>query len=364
MKLNPFRRLGLVLCGALLASTSQAAAPEHVDITWMSIANMHFSMGEAQVVADAYFTRLPQALFHGGVTDLAYTHSAQAPDTDQVRAVFEAIGGKSAVKLLLTGHSHFDHSFDVATLAKLADAPVIGSMSTCLQTRAEQLPANRCTPVAGGERFELAPGIAMYVIRWNHSGSPTKNPEQHSPVELAKVPVPEANGGMRAGLTEDFPNGGGSRAYLFALDGPKGRYSFFFHDTAAPAELHVPIVVNGVNYGAPLENLRAAMKQAHLDRVDLWIGTGGRDSAQLIVPIIRPRAHLPVHWDGLWGKFRAGVPAKYQDEPAEKYLAAEGVTLLVPQQYMDKWRLGRDGVRAVPNIAVQQALGFAPASPQ
>jgi hypothetical protein len=358
MKLTAFRRLTIAAGAALLAATSRAAAPEHVDITWMSIANLHLSMGEAQVVADAYFTRLPEKLFFGGVTNLASTRSPETPDAAAVRAVFDALGGKNAVKLLIIGHSHFDHSFDAATLAKLADAAVIGPLSTCLQTRAEQLPANRCTPVVGGEKFDLAPGIAMYVIRWNHSGSPMKNPEQHSPVELARVPVPDAEGGLHAGLTEDFPNGGGSRAYLFTLDGPKGRYSFFVHDTAAPAELHVPVVVNGVNYGAPLENLRAAMKQANLAYVDLWIGTGGRDSAELLVPIIHPRAHLPVHWDGLWASFRAGVPAKYQDENAAKYLAAEGVTLIVPTQYMDRWRLSREGVQPIPNPAVKQALGF------
>ena len=80
------------------------------------------------------------------------------PDTAAVREVFDAIGGKAAVKLLLTGHSHFDHSFDTATWAKLSGARVIGSPTTCLQMRAAGIPARRCTPVYGGEKFTLAPG--------------------------------------------------------------------------------------------------------------------------------------------------------------------------------------------------------------
>jgi hypothetical protein len=341
-----------------LAGTALAAPPEHVDITWMSIANTHFSMGDTQIVADSYFTRLPEKLFHGGVTNFALTHRAMRPDAEAVKAVYDALGGKSAIKLLLTGHSHFDHSFDTATLAKLADAPLMGSASTCLQARAEGVPANRCTIVLGGEKFVLADGVSMYVIRWNHSGNPRVNPEQHSPVELTKVPVPDASGGMRAGLTEDFPNGGGSRAYLFTVDGARGRFSWFWHDTAAPAELHVPVVVDGVNYGAPLENLRAAMKAAGLEKVDLWIGTGGKDGAELIVPIIHPAAYLPVHWDGLWESFRAGAPWKYKDDALAAFLAAQGVRLLEPTQYMDKWRLSRERVTAIPNPAVKAALGF------
>jgi hypothetical protein len=34
------------------------------------------------------------------------------------------------------------------------------------------------------------------------------------------------------------------------------------------------------------------------------------------------------------------------------------VTVIKPLQYMDKWRLDRAGIRAVPNTEVKQALGF------
>jgi hypothetical protein len=38
--------------------------------------------------------------------------------------------------LLLTGHSHFDHSFDTAAWSRLTGAPIVGSKTTCLQVGA------------------------------------------------------------------------------------------------------------------------------------------------------------------------------------------------------------------------------------
>ena len=206
-----------VLFIAALASGSCAwAAPDHVDITWMSIANMHFAVGQQRIVADGYITRLPQEIFRGGATGVASTTRAARSDRAAVSEVFEAIGGKSAVHLLLTGHSHFDHSFDTPSWADLSGARIMGSPTTCFQVRAAGIPADRCTPVFGGEKVTLEPGVEMHVIRWNHSGDPAKNAEQHNPVELRGVPTPGPDG-FRAGVAEDFPNGGGNRAYLFTV---------------------------------------------------------------------------------------------------------------------------------------------------
>ena len=159
-------------------------------------------------------------------------------------------------------------------------------------------------------------------------------------------------------MAEDFPNGGGNRAYLFVVDGPDGRFSWFFQNSASAVDLQVPIVVGGVNYGAPLDNLTAALAAEKLDSVDLWIGTGGLPVAQLVQPVLKPRAYLPVHWDGLWGAFGAGVPRPYSDPALATFLESAHVRLLQPVQYMDKWRLDRRGVQAVDNTRVKQALGF------
>jgi hypothetical protein len=184
-----------------------------------------------------------------------------------------------------------------------------------------------------------------------------QNPEQHDPVELAAVPTPDPQGLLRAGVAEDFPNGGGSRAFLFTVDSAAGAYSFFFQDSAGSADLKQPIVLDGVDYGAPYANLAAALSDASLTQVDLWIATGGAPVAQLVVPLLHPKAYLPIHWDGLFGAFRAGAPP-FSDSGLSTYLNSQGVKLITPVQYMDKWSLSPTGVVPVDNGQVKRALGF------
>jgi hypothetical protein len=348
-----------LLCAVCALRPAFAAPPAFVDITWMSISNMYYEIGPLNIVTDGYITRLPQDAFFGGGGGYAQTRRPFKPDVAAVRRVMDALSRPTRVNLLLTGHSHWDHSFDTATWSTLTGARIIGSKTTCLQAQAEGVPAERCRAVNGGETIALAEGVTMRVVRWNHSGDPSVNPEQHNPVELSAVPVRDAaTGGLRAGVAEDFPNGGGNRAYLFTVDGPDGRFSWFFSNSASAVDLHVPVVVDGVDHGAPIENLKSAMKDATLTSVDLWIGSSAAPVATLVTPILRPKAFLPVHWDGLWGAFEAGVLKPYGDSGVEAVLKASGVSVMKPAQYMDKWRLDRNGVRPVANTEVKKALGF------
>jgi len=352
--------LALPLIFAAAAAPTRETGPAFVDITWMSISNIYYELGSTGVLTDGYISRVPQSAFFGGRSGLAHTHTPFASDTAAVRRVLNAIGGPDRVNLLLTGHSHFDHSLDTPTWATFTGARTIGSATSCLQAGAFGVPTSRCTVVVGGERITVADGVTMRVVRWNHSGDPMVNPEQHDPVELSRVPQRDpVTGGLRVGVAEDFPNGGGSRAFLFTVDGPDGRFSWFFQNSASAVDLAQPIIVDGKNYGAPLDNLRAAMQDAGLDSVNLWIGTGRQAVARLVLPVLKPRAYLPVHWDGLYSPFSAGVPAPYSDAALESVLDSAGVELIRPVQYMDKWRLDYTGVRPLPNDAVKRALGFA-----
>jgi hypothetical protein len=323
----------------------------------MSISNMYYEIGPLRVVTDGYFTRIPQPAFSGGGGGLAHTQQSFKPDVNAVTRVMDALGGPSSVNLLLTGHSHFDHSFDTATWSRLTGARIIGPRTTCLQAEAQSIPADRCQAVYGREALALGDGVTMRVVRWNHSGDSNRNPEQHDPVELGAVPKLD-DGGLHAGVADDFPNGGGVRGFLFTVDVPEGRLSWFFENSASAADLTLPIVVDGTDYGAPLDNLKAAMKDAALESVDLWIGTEGAPVAQLVLPILKPKAYLPVHWDGLYRPFGAGMPRPYTDAALERLLTAANVKLIKPGQYMDKWRLDRAGVEPVANTAVKRALGF------
>ncbi|MES1256516.1 MAG: hypothetical protein ABUS56_12950 [Acidobacteriota bacterium] len=356
------RLSGWIVAGTLVLaglSRARAAGPAFVELTWMSVANVHFAIGDLRILADGYITRVPRESFFGGGGGLAQTHQAFKPNVAAVTRVLTALGGPSSVNLLLTGHSHFDHSFDTATWASLTGARIIGAKTTCLQALAEHIPEARCTAVYGGERMRLADGVAVRVVRWNHSGDPATNPEQHNPVELRAVPQPDsATGGLHAGVAEDFPNGGGARGFLFVVDGPAGRFSWFYQNSASAVDLETPIVLDGTDYGAPLANLKAALEAEGLDSVDLWIGTGGLPVAKLVLPVLKPKAYLPVHWDRFFAPFEDGVTKPYGDPPLDSFLAQSHVQLLAPLQYMDKWRLDRTGVHPVPNERVQRALGF------
>jgi hypothetical protein len=333
------------------------SGPPSVGITWASIANVYLELGATSLLINGYFTRLPGNDFYGGGSGLAYTHTNYSSDQTAINAVLTALGGPTHINWLFTGHSHWDHSFDTATWAKLTGAPIYGPRTTCFEVRAEGTPVAGCTVLVGGERLQLAPGVTVRAIRWNHSGDSTSVPEQHDPIELAAVPTPDAQGRLRAGVAEDFPNGGGSRAFLFTIASAAGPYSFFFEDSAGASDLNQPIVIDGVNYGAPYSNLAAALADASLTHVDLWIATGGAPVAELVVPLLHPKAYLPIHWDGLFGAFRAGAPV-FSDSDLTTYLKTQNVQLITPAQYMDKWSLSPSGIVPVDNSQVKHALGF------
>jgi hypothetical protein len=339
-------------------AASARSAPEAARLTWFSIANCLVEVGDTTILIDGYVTRVPgPPFFYGGGGGLAYTQAPMAPDQAAIKRVYEALNGKR-IDYVLTSHSHFDHSFDTATWARLTSAPVIGSRTTAYQCIAQGVRADQCHIVSGGEVLDFGNGLTCRVIRTNHSGDNT-NPEQHAPVELEAIPqVDPATGGLRAGVAEDFPNGGGGRAYLFTLDTRSGRRSWLYTSSLSAYDLRQPIVVDGVDYGAPLANITAAMADAGLDGVDLWLGVGSTAVAELVLPVVKPKTYLPNHWDGLYNPFFAGLPFPFSNPDLESMLAADGIALIPQRQYMDAFRLDVSGVTPVPNHAVKQKLGF------
>jgi hypothetical protein len=346
-------------CATSGAHAAEASGPDHVSITWMSVTNIYYEIGPLRILTDGFITRIPREEFYGGGGGYAFTRHPHVPNVPAVQRVLDALGGPTAVGLLLTGHSHWDHSFDTATWSKLTGAPIVGSKTTCLEAMAQGLPEDRCQPIFGGEKLETGEGVVMRVVRWNHSGDSNKNPEQHQPVELCTAPTPDKEtGGLRAGVAEDFPNGGGNRAFLFTVNSKEGRYSWFYQNSASPADLSVSIIMDATDYGAPLDNLQAAMRDAGLDHVDLWIGTGGVAIAKLLAPVLKPKAFMPVHWDDFFAPFERGVTKPYADPELEDYLVQEKIKLIKPHQYMDKWRLDATGIEPEDNEPVKRQLGF------
>ena len=158
--------------------------------------------------------------------------------------------------------------------------------------------------MSGGETITLADGVTMRVVRWNHSGDPATNPEQHNPVELTASPRPDpATGGLRAGVAEDFPNGGGNRAFLFTVDVAGRALQLVLSELRQRRRSPTcRSSSDGQNYGAPIDNLKAAMKDGGpRRRSTCGSAQAGARWPQLVLPVIKPKAYLPVHWDGLYG---------------------------------------------------------------
>lgn len=346
-----------------LASAAALAAPPSVEMTWMSIANWYFKIGNTRVLMDGYISRVPEATFTASPIfpndKYTYTTAPYGVDSTSVKKVRDAMLGSDKLDLMLVGHSHFDHSWDAPAWSKLTGAKIIGGAATCLQAVAQAVDSTQCRSVSGGETISLSDGVTMRVVRFNHSGD-ASNPIQHFARELYRPPVADpATGGYRAGVGEDYPNGGGNRAFLFTVESAEGRLSFFVNNSASAFDLDKDIIVDGANFGSPLANLAAAMKDAGLTQVDAWIGTGGLAVAELIVPVIRPKTYLPSHWDGLFNSFWGGIPYPFKDEPLRDYLAKQKIKLVPETQYFDKFLLTSAGVSTDTNHAVKRQLGFA-----
>lgn len=379
----------LMLMNALVSLGSagplQAASekPQQVRLTWMSVTNWLFEVGATRILMDGYITRIPEAAFSG--VGFA-TAKPTKPDEPAIRRLLDALGDNGKIDCILTGHSHYDHSFDAAMWAKLTGARIIGSRSTCLQAAAQGVPAAQCTAVEGGEVIPLGDLVTVRVVRWNHSGdvSTPMGRVLYTPMELVKSPnVPADGEGLRPGTLQDFPNGGGARAYLFTVATKNGPVSWFYSNTGNAETFQKPAafdkqffqtqglsldnLVSAARLEAPQDNLRAAMKEAGLERVDVWIGYSDRPLVEVVGKILRPKVHIPHHWDGLFSSFFLGAPYPYASTPSaagvETALKAQATILLPPQQYMDVYQLTTQGVTTLANEDMKRKLGLPPTPP-
>src|SRR5262249_22813999 len=274
--------LGIAGCGT--------STPNQAKITWVAVADWVVDIGSLHIYLDGALTRFDPNNLYGGESGLSYSHAPVCFNKDVDQKVLGALEHKPNYHM--TGHSNLDHSYDTGTMAKMTNAPIIGSPSTCFQVQAQGLPTSQCKAVLGGESFDLGNDVKVRVVRWNHSGS-SANPDLHNPRELTGPPTPDpATGCYRPGVLEDFPNGGGGRGFLFAAGDSGHQFSWYYVDTGSDFDFEQPVIVDGTSYGAPRDNLIAAMNNAGLTSVDLWIGLSSLPLAQKVVPILKPKAFI------------------------------------------------------------------------
>lgn len=305
-----------------------------VRATWFSITNLLIEHAGTRVLFDGYVSRLPKEMFHGGPSGYAFTNQRVMPDLARVSEVVAALC-PDGLDAIVTGHSHFDHSFDVAAWHHLTGAKVIGSRSTCLQAIGQGVPVEACTVVEGGETIELSPNLRCDVIRWNHSGHARGRMDLHTPLEL-RFP-PDGRLGLRPGVFEDFPNGGGSRGYLFTATGDGQTTSLLATNTGAAEVLDLPVVCEDRDFGAPVDNLQAAMTSAGLDRIDVWAGMANPALIAAGAAISKPRFFIPMHWEGIFHSFEGGVPQPFDRPEVDDACRTLDITRVTIAEYFDAW---------------------------
>lgn len=376
-KLSIVLIFGLVNAGALAQTPAPVTDLPYVDFTWMSNTNWLIETADIRILLDGWITRIPRTARPDLRKPETLTMRPLVPDTAGVKRVVEALNGEKKIDYILSGHSHFDHSFDTAVWARLTGAHIIGPRSTCLQAFAQGIPESQCTIVEDGKVFDLGSGLSVRVVRWHHSGdiSTPFGLLLQTPMELVDVPTPDpVTGGLRPGPWEDFPNGSGSWAYLFTLDHPEHPIRWFYSNSGNADTFNESKIADEVflqEYGITLNNLEitpqeksieeyliAAMDAEKLDHVDLWIGYNNSYHVEQVIPILKPKAFIPQHWGGLWSPFFEGLKSPYSNERLRSVMIKEGIDFYPQSQFMDKYRLDANGITPIPNDALKEELGF------
>ena len=342
--------------GRLAAQRSQRASAidsTALALTWLSITNWLVEAGDTRVLLDGYLTRIDRRT----VEDDGTSWRRAVSDTAELRRRLRRAIPDLRLDWILVGHGHWDHAFDVPAIALMTGARIAGSRTVCLQAAALGVPPGRCFVVEGGEALTLGDGVRARVVRWHHSGDPATEAGRRlsAPLELASVPTPDPYmGGLRPGFLEDYPNGGGARAYLITADRDTAATTVLWSNSGNPAAWDIALradtaalraagvdLFNLVPADDPRptrDHLAAALRAEGLDSVDVWIGFPGPAHVRQVVPALRPATFIPHHWDDFWRSMGHGAGEPFSGEEIRPFLDSAGVRLLVPAAYYHRFQ--------------------------
>jgi len=373
------RRLLVSLSVILLTACTGAPATvgtqdePRVTLTWLSVTNWLLEAGDTRILLDGYVSRIDRR-----TVEADGTSTVSAPlDEPSVRRVHDVILPAGGLDWILVGHTHWDHAFDTPAWARLTGARIGGARTVCHQLTAFGVGGDRCMPLEGGEQFEAGPGVQVRVVRWHHSGdSASANGRRlRAPLELRAPPPTDARtGGLRPGFLEDYPNGGGARAYLITIEAADGPVTLLWSNTGNPQAWDTPVPADSVfmrEQGVDLTNLEwassdqptrehlaTALQEEGLTAVDVWIGFGGDEHhVQQVVSVLQPRTFVPHHWDDFWSPMRDGVRQGFRGAGVAPVLGGSGIQLLTPGNYFDRVVVTASGAALADGDATRRALG-------
>jgi len=138
--------------------TSGRVATGDVAVQYFGTTTLAFGDGRNGVMVDALLTR-------PGMSHVLF--GTVASDRPLVRSLLTRAGlGK--LDLLLVTHTHYDHALDIAPVAGLTGATIVGSPSTRAVALGGGVPDTRIRSIKGGERF-TAGDFTVTAIRSVHS---------------------------------------------------------------------------------------------------------------------------------------------------------------------------------------------------
>jgi L-ascorbate metabolism protein UlaG (beta-lactamase superfamily) len=340
-------------------------------LTWLSVTNWLVEAGDTRLLLDGYVTRVDRRL----VTADGFSTGPAAVDRASLTRVADALLPDRRLDGIFVGHAHWDHAFDTPGWASLTNARIVGARTVCHQAVALGVPSSRCQPVEGGEVMRIGPAVRVRVVRWHHSGDTSVNGRRlRAPLELRRPPrVDPTTGGLRPGFLEDYPNGGGSRAYLITVRTRSGPVTLFWSNTgnAEAWDALVPVDsavlrqqgvdLSRFEWNASSEPTRDALTDAMnaegLSRVDVWLGHPTVAHVRQVAGVLRPSAFIPHHWDNFREPIENGVRTPYASPTVASALESLGVRLVVPTNYFDRYRLEASDVTAEGDGGVRARLG-------
>lgn len=357
-------------------AASEVGLPDAVSLTWLSVTNWLLEAGETRILFDGYVTRLDRRIVNADGT----SNAPATIDRTTLARIAEAVIPDRRLDWVLVGHGHWDHAWDAPGWAVLTSARVGGSRTVCHQAVAFGVSADRCTAVEGGEVIEIGSAVRVRVVRWHHSGDSTTNGRRlRAPLELRAPPRAGAGAnGVRPGFVEDYPNGGGSRAYLVTVRTRGGPVTLFWSNTGNPQAWDAVVPIDSTELrgqGLDLSHLEwapsseptrdaliKAMRAEGITSVNVWLGWAGAAHVRQVVNVLRPAAFIPHHWDDFWEPIFLGVRRPYSAPSVTEVLAANDIRSLAPVNYFDRFRLTTRGLTTDGDGGIRAKLGV-PAAP-
>lgn len=326
------------LAAVISACGGGDAGADNVRMTWFGITNWHYQIGDVGILLDGET-----------ISDFS---ANPTPNVASVTKALKAVNSTGDIDVILVGHEHGDHGVQVPEWARQTGKQVYAPAAVCAAVAKYGVAAAKCTTLKGGETIKLSDLVTVRVVRWVHSVS---------------------------GCTA-FGNGtNGPETFGFLISarttGREAPLQLFVSDSGAGGkDLTTPRVADGVTYGSPMDNLKAAMSAAGATSLDLW--QGGPESrvvtqARLVVPTFKVKTFMPHHLGVRANsvsefKLEYGLHFPYDtnEQPLLRdFLKSAGVPQVAPVNYWDAWTFDLNGVRPVANNEAKAIYGLPASGP-